>query len=163
MSGKENFADLMNRLHEPDVPSLADLLPTHPEPKSSAANPADAVTYKVRYQQFDLSKEDDVEELESIMTAVLERKKVLRQEKWSNDKDGFMTVTVCWMDIIPKVAPPAPKKDEEKTPSEEFGVYIPSIPAGSAPNDGVDEDEILKKQREYFLRMRDTPEKPDAH
>lgn len=78
-------------------------LRSHPQQESEEEkDPFENYHVKARYGMFDLSQASDVAELENIITEVLARKKILRQEKWAHDKDGLTTVTLAWMDLTPK-------------------------------------------------------------
>lgn len=86
-------------------------LRSHPKQQDTEKSFFDDYHVKARYGMFDLSQTKDVEELEKVISQIMARKKILRQEKWAHDKDGLTIVTLSWLDLVPKK-----KKDEDKDP-----------------------------------------------
>jgi hypothetical protein len=78
---------------------------TYPGQKGPAGSASSFVKdnhVKARYKMFDLSRESQVLELETLMTEACTGSKMIREERWSHDKDGLTVVTVSWLDITPK-------------------------------------------------------------
>ncbi len=91
---------------------------THPGqggPVGSTTSFVKANDVRARYQMFDLTKKSDIEELEDLMTSACYGKALIRDERWSHDKDGLTVVTVSWLDVKPK------KKKKAKPPENPEG------------------------------------------
>ena len=76
---------------------------------------------RARYKMFDLCKQSEVAELEDLMTAACAGTKMIREERWSHDKDGLTVVTVSWLDVTPKKSkkPQFSPEDEEDEEDED--------------------------------------------
>lgn len=98
------FLDSVNFL-DPTVPSFPGEdfnQSTHPESKSASQAVQEKFHYAARYRMYDLCNDEQVLELEELMSSIMRGEKVLRQEKWTHDKEGQTVVTVSWLDLIPK-------------------------------------------------------------
>lgn len=98
------FLDSVNFV-EPSVPSFPGEdfnQATHPESRPAAQEIQAQYHYAAKYRMYDLSRDEQVAELEELMSAVLRGEKILRQEKWTHDKEGLTVVTASWIDLIPK-------------------------------------------------------------
>lgn len=118
--------------------NVSDMLPTHPQTGSARAG--QQVQWSVRYRQFDLSDEDDVAALESILTEIAnDPLQMLRQERLANDKEGFTIVTISWA-VGSVVKPPKPKElrlDKDGNPYKLQQQYpFPTIEDGAYPGGG---------------------------
>jgi hypothetical protein len=99
-----SFLDNVNFL-DPTVPSFPGEdfgQATHPESKSAAQDIQSRYHYSAKYRMYDLSVEDEVLELEELVSSIMRGEKILRQEKWTHDKEGKTVVTMSWLDLIPK-------------------------------------------------------------
>lgn len=112
-------------------------LPTHPNTARQAS--ATAVKLKARYKQFDLSRPEQVLELEEIMTDIMNGGKVLRQERMANDKDGMTVVTLSWAEYEVKEKPvPEVQRDEDGKPYKlQTQFPFPTVDDGEYPGAGV--------------------------
>lgn len=123
--------------HDPDVPQspfeqFRGQLRAHPESEKAEDSQGlfDKFDLKARYRMFDLTQQSEVEDLQDVMTDVMYGRKILREEKWSHDKDACTTVTLAWLDKIPKKTK---KKDDEDAPG---------IPDGEHPGEGTAEPDF---------------------
>jgi len=71
-------------------------------PAGSASSFTQNNHVSARYKMFDLTKDSQVKELETLMTEACRGTKMIREERWSHDKDGLTVVTVSWLDVTPK-------------------------------------------------------------
>lgn len=124
--------------HDPDVPQspfdrFREQLRAHPESEKADDSKGlfDKFDLKARYRMFDLTQQSEVEDLQEIMTDVMYGRKILREEKWSHDKDACTTVTLAWLDKIPK------KKKEKSEEDDDSG-----IPDGQHPGAGTAEPDF---------------------
>lgn len=91
-------------------PTSPGTYPTAPPPRGDAGHSDTAqgmlakYDMKVRYGVFDITKKDQCEKLETLMTAITLGQKMYRNERWSFDKDGMPVITVAWIDLVPKGA-----------------------------------------------------------
>jgi hypothetical protein len=113
-----------------------DTLPTHPQSRKQPT-PGGKISLRARYKQFDLTKDDQVEELERIMTDILNGKRYLRQERMANDKDGFTIVTLSWADVEESAPASASPPKDDKSPKMAVQFPFPTIPDGAYPGSGV--------------------------
>jgi hypothetical protein len=97
--------------------------PTGKGPAGSASSFVGQNDVKARYKMFDLTRASEVLELEELMTAACTGSKMIREERWSHDKDGLTVVTVSWLDVKPKkkkrVGEAGLEEDEDMDGSDE--------------------------------------------
>jgi hypothetical protein len=98
------FYDNVN-FNEPSLPNVEEHERpplTHPDSPKSTSHPMDDNILKARYRMFDLSQVEQTVDLENIVSQAMTGEIIIKQEKWSHDKDGSTTVTLSWFEVIPK-------------------------------------------------------------
>lgn len=120
----------------------SDMLATHPAAKKGAG-PGERIEWSVRYKQYDLSKDADVEDLERTLTRVRNNpmRMRVRQERLANDKDGYTIVTLSWEEgtVVKTKKKKKTRRDADGKPYALQQQYPHSeIPDGEYPGTGVD-------------------------
>lgn len=132
------------------MPSLPDMLPTHPKAQRQRGM-KEEFDFKVRVAQFDLNEDDERAAYEAILTDVIYGKKLLRQEKWSNDNSGRTTIAISWVDLIPKRRSSGTARGVAVAPGPVHGSN-PGIEDGEYPGSGAilagDGTVIIPSERE---------------
>jgi len=98
----------------------------------------DEYDFRVRVDQFDLSDAGAKAQYEQILTDIVYGNKMARQEKWSADKDGSVTIAMSWIDLIPKRRKRSASDNRGKSTSggPAHGEN-PGIPDGAYPGAGA--------------------------
>lgn len=118
---------------------MSDMMKTHPS--TSKGDSSKQADWEVRYKQFDLSNPDDVKELEETISKVYNNPKRMhiRDERVSNDRDGFTLVTLSWAVMhVKEKKKPKPRVDEEGKEYKLQQQYpFPTIEDGAHPGEGA--------------------------
>lgn len=132
------------------VTGLPDTLPTHPERKSPESM-QERFDFQVKVRQFDLAREDDVKEMEAVLTKIVYGTALELKQKWSSDKDGSVMVALSWVNLVPKKRRKRPGEAGENPwgthgenpgiPDEGYPGHGAVIPVPPPPDARGDEEE----------------------
>ena len=97
-----------------------------PAPKDKSGPPSlvetGAKDFKARYKRFDLSDDNDVDELEKINNHIMQDGWLPGREEWIHTRDGGTYVVLKWLERITPLKNKQPEKDETDAILEDFGI-----------------------------------------
>ena len=97
-----------------------------PPPKDKSGPPSlvetSAKDFKARYKRFDLSDQQDVDELEKINNHIMQDGWLPGREEWIHTRDGGTYVVLKWLERTKPLKKKEPEKDETDAILEDFGI-----------------------------------------
>jgi hypothetical protein len=108
----QDYIDIVRVAMEMDGTKLPDVIPEEALDASLQGKHAlPKLKFKVKYRKFNMALDEDVLQLESMKTAIVNGEYIGAREEWNHTKDGDSYVMLSW--LVPLKPPPDPNIPRE--------------------------------------------------